>query len=213
MYRSSSPKTATNPTNSFPAATKTRWWRNQVQSFLENEVPQKCPPYLLSAADTWWLTQLTTDIPSLRHTWRKLLKSSSSPEADLHSHIGKYLQDYNIPPDFAPPNPNKFDILLPALQQAHGENLLKEYMSDIIRKNWGYPPNTVDRRETERPSEHDTTPRSQQDLDFEATLRAKEIEELAEDACDGLLSLQHAWGGEIREAAFPVDKLHTLMED
>ena len=189
------------------------WWRNQVQSFLENEVPQKCPPYLLPAADTWWLTQLTADIPPLHRTWRRLLKSSSSPEADFHSHIGKYLQDYGIPPDSAPPNPNKFDILLPALQQPHGGNFLKDYMSEVIRENWGYPPNIVDRCKTEGTPERHTTPRAQQDLDFEAILRAKEAEELAEDTYDGLLSLQHAWGEEIREAAFPVDKLHTLMED
>ena len=140
MYRQTPTKTVAGPTSPIPAATKTAWWRDQVQSFLDNKLPQKCPPYLLPAADAWWLTQLTTDIPSLHHAWKEDLKSSSSPEVDLHFLIEKYLQDYGIPPETAPPDFNKLGTLLPELRQAHGGDLLRSYMSDIIRRNWGYPP-------------------------------------------------------------------------
>ena len=139
MYRQTAPKPTPGTTGPFPTATKTAWWRDQVQRFSVSKVPQKCPPYLLPAADAWWLDQLAVDIPSLRHAWKEDLKSSNAPAVALHFLIEMYLQDYGIPPETAPPDFNKLDTLLPELRQAHGGDLLRGYMSDIIRRNWGYP--------------------------------------------------------------------------
>ena len=146
------------------------------------------------------------DIPLFRHTWRKELEKSSSPEVNLHFLIKEYLQDYGIPPETIPPDLDKLDSLLHELHRGHGGDLLKNHMVDIVRKEWGYPSPATD-------SQIAPSPQFNDDPDPNDIVKAKEAEELEESTYEDLLSLRHAWGKELREAAFPEDKFHSLMED
>ena len=120
-----------------PTTTKSAWWQDQVWRYTISRVPQNCPPDLLPAADAWWLDQLAADVPSFRHTWRKELEESSFPEVNLHFLIEEYLQDYRVFPGTIPPDLDKLDSLLHELHQGHGGDLLKNYMINIVRKEWG----------------------------------------------------------------------------
>ena len=42
------------------------------------------------------MDQLTADVPSFRHTWRKELEEASFPESNLHFLIEEYLLDYRV---------------------------------------------------------------------------------------------------------------------
>ena len=134
-----------------PPLTKSRWWRDRVKSHTLGRVPQTCPPDLLPTADAWWLDQLTADVPSFRHIWRKELEEASFPENNLHFLIEGYLLDYRVFRGTIPPDLDKLDPLLQELLQEQDRGLLKIHLVDIIRKEWGYPSQTSESVEFPNP--------------------------------------------------------------
>ena len=128
------------------------------------------------------MDQLAIDVPLFHGSWGKELKTSSSPEVDLHFLLEDYLQDYGIPPETVPPDFDKLDSLLHELHQGQSGDLLRSHLTDVIRKEWGYPLPTA---------RHHQTPQ-----DSDTLLRTKEAEELAEDTYEEVLSLPAMWAAQ-----------------